>query len=217
MLPISGNKVNDMYYITDLNEYFVYQYNPDTYTLTWSFFSKKFPLSYSEGTEPYLTVSTDLCPLLTSFIADETPGAPLNRFWTIPKTEQAGILEGFPDSLSAEYGIQVLYYKGMSLDSLGEPYPLGTCRYDDYSGDPLFFPDISASSIFEHRYKEFLRWLAYETKPVTFKVILTAGQLKQIKFGQIYSGNGFRFLVKEIRVNMLQTGLSLAEMDVYTC
>jgi hypothetical protein len=147
---------------------------------------------------------------------DETVCAPENRIWTLPKTEQAGILEGFPDSLGSEYGFQVLYFKGMSLDSLGQPYPLGTSRYDDYTGDPLFFTDLNAASLFENRYKEFLQWLAYETKPATFKAILTTAQLKKINFQQIYSGNGFHFLVKEIRVNMQVDGLSLAEIDIYT-
>jgi hypothetical protein len=105
----------------------------------------------------------------------------------------------------------------MSLDNNGQPYPLGTSRLADYSGNPLFFPDLNADSLFENRHKEFLRWLAYETKPATFKAILTTAQLKQIKFNQIYDGNGFHFLVKEIRINMQVDGLSVAEMEIYTC
>jgi hypothetical protein len=215
-LPLAGNLVNDMYLVTKLNEYYVFQYNPETYSLTWCFYSKKFPLIYSEGTEPFLQIETEFCPVLTARVMDETLCAPENRIWTLPKTEQAGILEGFPDSLGSEYGFQVLYFKGMSLDSLGQPYPLGTSRYDDYTGDPLFFTDLNAASLFENRYKEFLQWLAYETKPATFKAILTTAQLKKINFQQIYSGNGFHFLVKEIRVNMQVDGLSLAEIDIYT-
>ena len=216
-LPTAGNLVNDMYYVTKVNEYYVFQYNPETYTLTWGTFSKKFPLVYSEGVEPFLQLTTEFCPVLTERFFDETLCAPEHRSWVLPKTEQPGILEGFPDSLGSEYGFQVLYYKGMSLDSLGQPYPLGTSRYDDYTGDPLFFPDLNADSLFQNRYKEFLQWLAYETKPATFKAILTTAQLKQIKFNKIYSGNGFHFLVKELRVNMQIEGLSVAEMDIYTC
>ena len=216
-LPTAGNLVNDMYYVTKVNEYYVFQYNSETYTLTWGTYSKKFPLVYSEGVEPFLQLTTELCPVLTERVFDETLCAPEHRSWVLPKTEQPGILEGFPDSLGSEYGYQILYYKGMSLDSLGQPYPLGTSRYDDYSGDPLFFPDLNADSLFQNRYKEFLQWLAYETKPATFKAIFTTAQLKQIKFNQIYSWNGFHFLVKELRVNMQIDGLSVAEMDIYSC
>jgi hypothetical protein len=215
--PLTGNTVNDMYLVTKLNEYYVFQYNPESYTLAWCFFSKKFPLVYVEGVEPFLQIETELCPILSARVLDETLCAPEYRIWVLPKTQQAGILEGFPDSLSAEYGFQVLYYKGMSLDNKGQPYPLGTSRLADYSGNPLFFPDLNADSLFENRHKEFLRWLAYETKPATFKAILTTAQLKQIKFNQIYDGNGFHFLVKEIRVNMQVDGLSVAEMEIYTC
>jgi hypothetical protein len=206
-----------MYYVKLNNAYYVFQYNPETYTLTYYFYTEKFPLIYSEGVEPYLSVITELCPILTKRMLDESPCAPFARLWRIPRTEQPGTFEGFQDGFAAESGFQILYYKGMSLDSLGQPYPLGTCRHDDYSGNQLLFTDINVESLFTNRYKGFLRWLAYDTKPVTFKAILTAGQLKKLKFDQIYSGNGFMFLIKEIRINILFDGLSVAEMDVYTC
>lgn len=216
-LPASGNLVNDLYEVSSNNSWYVYQYNPETYQLEWCFYSKKFPIVYTEGVEPYLNVSTELCPVLTTRILDEVTGAPESRLWTIPRTDQAGILEGFPDSLSAEYGTQVLYYKGLSLDSTAEPYPLGTPRYDDYTGDPLFFPDLSATALFDTQYKAWLQWLAYTAKPVTYKCILTRAQLRQIRWGQIYSGNGFNFLVKEVNINLLVDGLSMGEVEVYTC
>jgi hypothetical protein len=216
LLPASGNMVNDMYLVTNLNEYYVFQYNPDTYTLTWSFYSKKFPILYTEGIEPYLTINTELCPVLTTRIEDETLGAPSNRIWTVPRCDQAGTLEGFPDSLGAEYGLQVLYYKGMGTDSLGASYPLGSSRYSDYPGTPDAFPDLSASSLFDTRYKNWMQWLAYSAKPATLKVILTAGELARIKAHQIYSAYGYNFMVKEIRINLMVDGLSLAEMEIYT-
>jgi hypothetical protein len=216
LLPASGNMVNDMYLVTNLNEYYVFQYNSETYTLTWIFYSKKFPILYTEGIEPYLTISTELCPVLTTRIEDEILGAPDNRIWTVPRCDQAGILEGFPDSLGAEYGLQVLYYKGMGTDSLGASYPLGSSRYSDYPGTPDTFPDLSASSLFDTRYKNWMQWLAYSAKPATLKVILTAGELARIKAHQIYSAYGYNFMVKEIRINLMVDGLSLAEMEIYT-
>jgi hypothetical protein len=214
-LPVSGNAANDMYFVLLNHSFYVFQYNPDTYILEWCFFSEKFPLVYSEGTEPFLTVETEFSPILSHRELDNSifPA----RLWTIPKTEQAGTIEGFPDSLSAEYGLQVLYFKGMTLDSLDQPYPLGSCRYEDYPGDASFFAELNADALFTSQYKEFLQWLAYETKPATFKAILTAGQLKQLKFNQIYSGNGFHFLIKEVRVNLLMDVLSMAELDIYSC
>jgi hypothetical protein len=105
----------------------------------------------------------------------------------------------------------------MALDNLDQPYPLGSCRYEDYPGDPSFFAELNADALFISQYNGFLQWLAYETKPATFKAILTTAQLKQLSFNQIYSGNGFYFLIKEIRVNLLMDGLSIAELDIYTC
>jgi hypothetical protein len=217
-LPETGNSVNDMYYGRLNNGYFVYQYDPEAYKLNWTFFGLKFPLIYTEGEEPYLVVTGELSPVVTRRILDESLMAPSGRLMYLPITEQAGTLEGFPDSFTAECGNQVLYYKGMVNDSLGNPYPLGSSRRQDY-GDPNGpeYPDLNAESIFENQYKEFLRWLAYDAKLLTFQAILTPGQLQQLKFDRIYSSNGFMFLVKEIRLNLEATGLSIAELDVYSC
>lgn len=215
-LPASGNLVNDMYLVLESNEYYVYQYNPETYTLTWWFFSKNFPIIYTEGVEPFFELTINLCPILTTHFRDETLGCPENRYWILPKTEQAGILEGFPDSLATECGFQVLYYKGMVHDSLGEDYPLGSSRRADFS-EIETYPDLSARSIFENRYMYFLRWLAYETKLVTFKAILSPSQLNSLSFSQLYAASDTFFLLKEIRINLELDGFSLAEIDMYVC
>ncbi len=233
LLPLTGCVVGDYYLITSNNEYYIYKYLPDVYALGWTFFSKKFPIIYTEGEEPFLKVTTEFCPILSSHFTDDVLGAPTSnlygippnqiigppypRSWTLPRTEQPGILEGFPESLNGEYGLQILFYKGMSTDSLGQTYPLGSSRLADYSPPASGGTDLNAESIFNSRYKEFLRWLAYDAKPATYKAIITPAQLKQINFARIYQGNGFSFLIKEIRVNMLQDGLSMAEVDVYIC
>lgn len=213
-LPSSGNEINDMYLVTALNEFYVFQYNPETYTLTWWFFSKNFKLMYTEGEDPFLSITTKLCPVLTERRQDDNLGAPENRFWTIPRNDQPGIMEGFPDSLGAAYGLQVLFYAGSSTDSLGNAYPLGTSRKGDATGTPLF-TDLSADELFDARYKEFIQWLAYSAKLVTARSILTATQLQNIKFDTIYTYNAFHFLIKEIRVNIESNGLSVAEIDFY--
>jgi hypothetical protein len=215
-LPPTGNTVNDMYLVTATNEFYVWQYNPEVYALTWWFFSRDWPLLYTEGQEPYLTLTTEFSPVLTTYISDETPGAPAGRLWTIPVTEQPGILEGFPESLGSEYGVQMLLYKGMSVDSLDEYYPLGTTRPVDYPSPPDF-PNINARDLFTSQYSKFLKWLAYDTKPVTYRAILTPAQLHRLQLWRIYRSGTFSLLIKEIRVNMLYDGLSVAEMDIYTC
>jgi hypothetical protein len=217
-LPPSGNKVNDMYLTTKNNEYYVFQYNPEVYALTWWFYSKKFPLKYQEGSEPFLEVSTQFSPVLSSYLKDTVPGAPEDRFWWLPRTEQAGILEGYPDSLGSEYGIQVLKYAGMVNDSRGNQYPLGSCRYAEYgTGNPDDHISYNSDSIFELRYREFLSWLCYKTKLVTVKAILTSKNLQNINFGKIYRIGGTSFLIKEIKVNLEMDNLSMAQMEIYIC
>lgn len=215
-LPSTGNLVNDYYLVTDANAFYVWQYNETTYTLTWCFFTRDWPLIYTEGEEPYLEISTEFSPVLTAEMLDETPGAPADRLWIIPQTEQPGILEGFPDSLGAEYGIQMLFYKGMSLDSNNETYPLGTTRLEDYSGN-AYFTNFNARNVFNLQYKEFLQWLAYDAKPVTVRAVMDSKALAALKYEKIYRYKGISFLIKEIRVNLLHDSLSIAELDIYTC
>lgn len=215
LLPSSGNEVNDMYKVTSTKSFYVWQYNSETYTLTWIFFSRDWPLKYEEGEAPFFKISTGLSPILTTFIQDEVIGAPTDRYWTIPVTKQAGILEGFPDSLSGDYGFQILIYRGMVFDSNDELYPLGTSRTADYAND--LFPDLNARDLFNAQYKNFMEWIAYSTKPVKCRAILTAAQLKKLDFAKIYRYEGYSFLIKEVRVNLLYDRLSLAEMDIYIC
>lgn len=215
-LPASGNAVNDYYLVTFTNEFYVWQYNSETYTLTWTLYGKNFPLIYKEGEEPYLTITTEFSPVFTSRVQDDSCGAPANRWWMLPITWQPGILEGFPESLSAEYGLQMLFYKGLFNDSQGNPYPLGTSWMKDYTGNTLDGIDLNAEAIFNNRYKEFAQWLAYSAKPVTFSVQLTTAQLRKINFAKKYRINGAIILIKEIRLNILPDGMSLAEMDAYT-
>lgn len=216
-LPSSGNSINDYYKVISDNSFYVYQYNPDIYQLGWWFLSKDFPLNYSEGEEPFLKYEIDLCPVITSLMQDETLLAPANRFWNIPVTSQAGTMEGFPESLSAVPGYQVLRYMGLHDDSLGNSYPLGTSWMVNYDGTALTGIDFNAEALFNSLYKDFLQWIAYSTKPVKCKAILTAAQLKKLDFAKIYRYEGYSFLIKEVRVNLLYDRLSVAEMDIYIC
>ena len=216
-LPLTGNQVNDYYKVTSENSFYVWQYNPDIYALGWWFFSKDFPLTYTEGSEPYLSISAGLGPVLTSLLKDETLGAPGDRLWNIPVTWQSGTLEGFPESLTSEYGLQVLYYKGMANDSLGETYPLGTSWMKDYDGNTLEGTDLNAREIFNAIYKSFLQWIAYTTKPVKLQAILSASDLKALDITEIQRTDKFSFLIKELRTNIQIEGISKVEMDVYIC
>lgn len=215
LLPTTDNIVNDMYKVTATNSFYVWQYNPDTYTLTWVFFTRDWPLKYEEGSAPFFRISTKISPILTTYILDEVLGAPTERYWTIPITKQPGILEGFPESLGSEYGLQMLMYRGKIMDSNNDLYPLGTTRTTEYAND--FFPDINARELFNSQLKNFMSWIAYSAKPVKVKAILTEAQLKSIDFSKIYRYDGFSFMIKELRVNLLHDHLSLAEIDIYTC
>jgi hypothetical protein len=139
LLPSSGNKVNDMYLVTELNELHVWKYSTELYVLAWEFHSKNFYLTKEIGVEPFLQITCEMSPILDYNTRDETVGAPPERAWVLPVTRQAGNFEGFPD-MSAEYGMQILFYKGMQLDSNGNQYPLAISGNKNYSGSTFENP-----------------------------------------------------------------------------
>ena len=220
LLPASGNLVNDMYLVTSLNEFYVWKYSTTLYRLAWGYHSKNFYLTRTDGEEPFLQISSDMAPVIDHKLLDETVGAPANRQWILPVSWQPGNFEGYPD-MSAEYGLQILLYKGLKLDSNAEQYPLAVSGKSDYVGNSFDNPNLCLDGLTPNLYtvelEAWLQWLVYKTKPVKLKAILTPAQLRTIKFSNKYRILGTNYLIKEIRVNIINDHLSEAEIEAYTC
>ncbi len=220
LFAITGQKINDCYLMLAVNELYVWRYDPKTYQVGWMFYSTNFFLSYQEGVEPFLTISNEFCPLLTHATMDNTVVSAVERGWLIPVTSQPGIMEGVPNT-DNEFSKQILFYRGMQLDGQGNLYPLGTPGNKNFNNDIFGFSVAlcaagdSANMYLAH--KTFMNWLAYDAKPVTYKAIFTRGQLAATKLHEPYiDTHGVVFLIKEIRINLMTDGLSIAEMDIYT-
>lgn len=219
-LPATGNTVNDIYLVTALNEFYVWKYSTSVYRLAWGFHSRNFYLTRQQGEEPFLQISGDMAPILDQRVVDETVGAPANRTWIVPVTWQAGNFEGYPD-MSAEYGLQFMLYKGLKYDSNSELYPLAVSGTKDYAGTTFTNPNLCLDGITPNLYTDeleaWLQWLVFNAKPVKLKAVLTPAQLRAIRFSNKYRILGTNYLIKEIRVNILNDHLSEAEIEAYTC
>lgn len=214
-LPADNNEPGDVYLITSLQEYYAWQYNSDTFMMGWTFYSKNWPLEYKEGEDPAMSYETKLCPVLTTYYKDDTPGAAANRWWIIPEINTPGIFEGFPDSYNNESGLQVAYYGGMRTDSNNEEYPIASCNHLNL-GVGVTKQDINAKSIYENRYKGFVDWIVNHSKPVKMYAILTPLQVHNLNISKIQLTPLFNFIIKEAKFNILNDGLSVAELDIYT-
>ncbi|MEI6060696.1 MAG: hypothetical protein WCR72_08310 [Bacteroidota bacterium] len=219
-LPPTGNQVNDQYLTLLSNEFYVWKYSTELYHLAWVYHSKNFFLSLTHGTEPFLTISADIGPVIDHRVQDETASAPEFRIMILPITWQAGNFEGYPD-MSEDYGLQVLFYKGLHPDSYGNTYPLAVSASVDFTGGN--FDNINlcldglAPNVYTEKLKQWLDWLVYESKPVKFTAILTPAQLRKMRYQKKYRILGNNYLIKEIRLNMTDAYLSEAEIDAYSC
>jgi len=218
LLPASGNTVNDMYLVSGLNEYYVWQYNPDTYALNWVYYTRNLQMTEEEGDDSKLQVSPELHPVIMSKRLDETLSAPAGgRTWKIPVTKQAGILEGFPIGHDTEWGFQFLIYCGLKGDSNDEIYPYATSEVYDYIGIDQLVHDMDARGIYDNHWKVWLEWLAYEAKPVKFYARLTPAQLRSLNIHKPQRlPDGSTVMIKELSVNLKIDGLSVAEIEAYT-
>ena len=220
LLPAAGNKVNDMYLVTSLNELYVWKYNTSTYRLTWCFHSANFYLTIQSGEEPFYQLTADMAPVMHRKLLDEVVGAPANRSWLLPVTWQPGNFEGFPD-MSAEYGLQILLYKGMQADSTASLYPLATSGQVNYSGTIFDNPNLCLDglqpNLFTTELQNWLNWFVFQTKPVKFKALLTPAQLAKIQSSTKFRVLGNNYLIKETRVNLIDDHLTEAEFEAYSC
>ena len=219
-LPATGNTVNDRYLVESTNELIVWKYSTELYRLAWGFYSKNFFLTREYGEAPYLEISCDMAPVIDHRILDETVGAPANRTWIIPVSWQAGNFEGFPD-MSAEYGMQLLFFKGLQMDSNYEEYPLAITGKKNVVGSTFLNPNLCVDGLqpntFTEELQAWLEWLVFSTKPVKLKAVMTPSQLRSINYATKYRILGNTYLIKEIRVNIVNDHLSEAEIEAYTC
>ena len=218
---IPNPKVNDYVLVIDNGELYVWMYSPTSYRLAWVFYSKDFFFKRIENKEPFLSRSLDIAPLLSHKTLDETPGVNRFRKWLVPSTWTPGIFEGFPETLSSEYGLQMTFYMGMQSDSLGALYPCASPSKEVYndsisSAVSLCVTNTLGTDIYTLYYKKWMEWLAYGAKPITYNAILTSYQLHALKLHKPYFINGTACLIKEIRVNILIDGLSQCEIDTYS-
>jgi hypothetical protein len=215
-LPSSGNTVGDYYLVNSANMYYVWQYDPDTYTLHWCFYSRNFFLKVEEGDDEKLNIDIDLAPVIMLTRLDNTLGAHTLKYWKIPVTEQAGVLEGYPISSENTWGFQVLIYVGKRMDSNDELYPFGTSEVNSYDIADLVH-NLSGTDIYAYHWQAWLEWIAYSSKPVKFYARLTQAQLRALNIHKPQRlADGSTIMIKELNVNLQADGLSVAEIQAYT-
>jgi hypothetical protein len=227
--------INDCYYVKTRHEYFIWNYDKEHAVLNWIFHSKDFFfefISIEEGSEgEVLEITTNINAIMDNGwgYQDKNICSAPNHWWLIPVTGQAGNFDGLPGFFKTEFSKSLLFYHGFRRDSLGMLYPLASNDVYDFEGNVVHF-EASApypaythslslrwdgpNGLYEKRVKQWLNILLKSRGYWSFSATLSAGSLSEIDFFKWYSGPGFRFLIKEIKFNIKQDSISLAEIEV---
>lgn len=233
-LPWNNNEINDCYYVIAFTGYYIWNYDPETNVITWVFHSKDFQFVKEEITEG---TGTEVLEIITNINAvmingwrytDNQLGAP-DREWIIPVTHQPGNFDGLPDYFKAQFTNSLLFYHGLRADSQLNLYPLGSHDRYDYAGNPIVYEAVAPAEgytqdltlrwdgehgLYEKRYKGWINLMMRSRGFWKFRANFSPLQLAQIDFFDWYQGQGFKFLVKEVRFNILSDKISTAEVEV---
>ncbi|MFH1118273.1 MAG: hypothetical protein V1775_00510 [Bacteroidota bacterium] len=227
--------INDCYYVNLNHEYFIWNYDKDLAVLNWIFHSKDFFFEFESIDEDLegdvLEITTNINAIMNNgwSYQDRNICSAYHHWWLIPVTGQAGNFDGLPGFFKTEFSKSLLYYHGMHRDSFGMLYPFASSDIYNFEGHVVSFgasppyPAYSQSlslrwdgpnGLYEKRVKHWLNILMKSSGYWTFSATMTAQSLSEIDFFKWYSGPGFRFLIKEIKFNITQDGISLAELEV---
>jgi hypothetical protein len=220
---VTGQQINDCYYVTMRHEYYIWNYDKEHACLNWIFHSKDFffameSVDTSLG-EHSLEITSKIAPIMLNGydLLDHNLCAPTFRHWLIPVTHQAGNFEGLPDYFKSEFSTSLLFYRGLQYDSQGKLYPLGTPDVDNYAGERVVTEGHEATlslrwdgeyGLYNNRYK---KWIDFRLKsPGTweFRASMTPLQIAGISFLKWYTIQGNRYLIKEMNFNIYNDHIS---------
>jgi hypothetical protein len=233
---ITGQEINDCYYVTSRKEYWYWNYDPELSIITWLFYSKDFFFVKESVDEEIgdrsFDVITNINPIMDNGYpyTDQNLCAPSSRLWLIPKSEQAGNFDGLPDFFKSEFSKSLLFYHGLRQDSQLNLYPLASNNIYDFAGNPIVFESVEGgdpgythdlslrwdgpNGLYEKRYKHWINLMLKSRGMWRLTAHLSPLQLSKIDWFTWYNGPGYKFLIKEIRFNINHDKISVADIDI---
>lgn len=214
--------VNDCYFVEILDAYYVWKYNPDSYQFGWIIHSLNFieEMGAGDDDEKVLEVESAFYPtmLKSPDTRDDVLGAPADRRWLIPVSNQPGEFEGAPEMFQQEWAPSIVYYHGLYPDNQTNDYPFASPDIIDPDHEEIDGMDISLrmggdNGIYNKRWKRFAEW-RIQAKEVVVPILPDAEFLRSLKFSRKYIINGVRYIAAEFRGNISRRGPEPAELTL---
>lgn len=206
-LPITGNTANDIRLVEDTQQF----YKVGSDLVTWSFYSDNFN-DHVLGNEDE-KVNTSFSTLHMSFVKSEKR----DFFWLVPESIQKGSSDEFDIGIN-DYGLKLLFYRGMFPKSDGQTYPLGSSDVFDYNGNKIADYRLTwngEEGLYNQWWKEWLEMLNATEKFETY-LNLPFSVLMNLDHTQIKRINNAKYLLDELEFTIdIKKGLTQQKQTLY--
>lgn len=135
------------------------------------------------------------------------------REWTIPQAQQAGNSPAYLDengalALKNDFGLRLLFYRGLQPDSQGNRYPQGSPNGNYYK---LFYQ--GPNGLYERCYRPWLDFLT-ATQQVETSFRFRAPQVMSLDFRDKIIANHIKYFIKDYKLSITRTGIRPAKVTL---
>lgn len=227
-LPLSPDSGNIAYVLGEDN-YYIAEYDFSLETIVWRLITHNL-LPMTEGDDPELIVESEVGVVINEFwdyAGDYTPAFQ----WATPVVMIPGNMNLKPLTIKSNYedfGLTLLFNRGLSFTSNGYIYPLGSSfRYDYYDhvvGDPQYslrWDGDQQQGV--HRvcglYRRFWReWIAWrkKTQLIEFTKAFTAFEIFNLDFSKKHFALNKVLILEEINFTVTNRSIKPAKVKAWT-
>jgi len=221
-LPADDNTLLDIYYVTAVKQYWIWNYDNETDALKWMFYSLPYKLiEQTDGDNP-VNISFEFFPAIPKddpkFDINETD-TPMGGLWLIPQSSFAVRFKDKFETSGSEAPNWITFYRGMQPaypdDKL---YPMGCSSIYDVAGDQIPGADTDLfmagnNGLFEKYWKGWLNFIQRSRLVTVYKVIDTQ-EVLTLDFTKKYLFENRLFFIKELSFVLTHKGYSVAELKL---
>jgi hypothetical protein len=145
------------------------------------------------------------------------PSFPSHRYWLTPAFFQKCNFKQLPDKFRSDDQSILLFYHGLHDDNDDNPYPFASNDVYDYAGDKITGADLalrldSDYGLYIKKWKSFIDWRLDSPATYKFRKAITATEIAQLDWFRWHNILGVDYLLKEIRFNIRNNHLTIAEI-----
>lgn len=221
-LPEDDNTIMDIYYVTDVKQYWIWNYDNESDSLKWMFYSLPYRLDKQTAGDNPLNISFDFFPVIPKddpkFDINETD-TPMGGLWLIPQSSFGVKFKDKYETNDSESPNWITFYRGMQPaypdDKL---YPMGSSSIYTVTGDQipgantdLFMEGING--LYEKYWKRWLNFI-HQSKQVTIYKVIDTAELLTLDFSKKYMFENRLYFIKELSFTLSNDGYSVAELKM---